>query len=52
MQGPGMSSLTPPGAHPYIGHCSKCGELLELDTATALCEKCSPKTSKPKKETP
>ena len=33
---------------PYIGHCSKCKKLLELDTSTALCEKCSdaPKTKK------
>jgi len=34
-------------ANPYVGHCSKCGKLLELDTATALCAKCTPK---PKKE--
>jgi len=34
---------------PYTGICSKCSKLLELDTSTALCEKCSP-TPKPKKE--
>ena len=36
---------------PYIGHCSKCEKLLELDTSTALCASCSVK-QKPKKETP
>ena len=35
----------------YIGHCSKCDKLEELDTAVALCRKCYP-TPKPKKETP
>ena len=36
---------------PYTGICSKCEKLLELDTSTALCEKCSPATGpKPKKE--
>ena len=36
---------------PYKGICSKCGDLLELDTSTSLCEKCSPKTGpKTKKE--
>jgi len=35
------------GHSPYKGICSKCGKLLELDTSTALCEKCSdPKTKK------
>jgi len=38
------------GSHEYIGLCSKCGKLLELDTATALCEKCSPTPPKTKKE--
>jgi len=33
----------------YVGLCSKCGDLRELDTSTALCEKCSP-TPKTKKE--
>jgi len=28
--------------NPYIGHCSNCGDLRELDTSTALCAKCSP----------
>jgi len=36
---------------PYVGICSKCNKLLELDTSTALCAKCSP-PPKPKKETP
>ncbi len=32
---------------PYVGLCSKCKKLAELDTSTALCEKCSdPKTKK------
>jgi len=39
------------GSHPYVGICSKCNKLLELDTATALCEKCS-KISQTKKEGP
>jgi len=47
-----MASVTPPGAHAYFGHCSKCEKLLELDTATALCEKCTAKISQTKKETP
>ena len=35
----------------YVGLCSKCGELRELDTSTALCEKCSdPKTKKEGKD--
>ncbi len=35
------------GGSPYVGHCSKCNKLRELDTSTALCEKCSdPKTKK------
>ena len=34
---------------PYVGHCSKCNKLAELDTSTALCAKCSP-APKPKKE--
>jgi len=28
-------------SRPYVGICSKCNKLLELDTATALCGKCS-----------
>jgi len=35
---------------PYIGHCSKCNKLEELDTSTALCGKCSLALLKPKKE--
>jgi len=31
---------------PYIGHCSKCKKLEELDTSTALCAKCTPKPKK------
>ena len=33
---------------PYIGICVKCDKLAELDTSSALCEKCSdtPKTKK------
>ena len=35
---------------PYVGTCSKCKKLKELDTSTALCAKCSavsgPKTKK------
>jgi len=34
-------------SRPYVGICSKCGKLVELDTSTALCVKCTPK---PKKE--
>jgi len=34
---------------PYVGICVKCDKLLELDTSTALCQKCSP-TPKLKKE--
>jgi len=35
----------------YVGHCSKCEKLVELDTSTALCEKCSdPKTKKEGKD--
>ena len=34
---------------PYVGICSKCEKLRELDTSSALCEKCSP-TPKPKKD--
>jgi len=34
---------------PYKGVCQKCDKLAELDTSTALCEKCSP-NPKPKKE--
>ncbi len=31
----------------YVGTCSKCSHLRELDTSTGLCEKCSdPKTKK------
>jgi len=44
MPAAGMSST------PYVGHCSKCGKLLELDTSTALCAKCSPSPPKPKKD--
>lgn len=36
---------------PYVGICVKCDKLKELDTSTALCEKCSPATGpKTKKE--
>ena len=28
---------------PYVGHCSKCKKLTELDTSTALCAKCAKK---------
>jgi len=39
------------GHSPYKGICSKCGKLEELDTSTALCEKCSPAAGpKTKKE--
>jgi len=34
-------------SRPYVGHCMKCEKLTEISTATALCEKCTPK---PKKE--
>ncbi len=37
-------------SRPYVGHCVKCDELVEISTATALCEKCSPKLPKTKKE--
>jgi len=38
-----MSKGHPYSAHTaYVGLCEKCGELSELDTSTALCEKCSP----------
>jgi len=36
-------------SRPYVGHCSKCGKLVELDTSTGFCEKCSP-PPKTKKE--
>jgi len=35
---------------PYVGICSKCSKLVELDVSTALCAKCTPPTPKPKKE--
>ncbi len=36
---------------PYVGICSKCKKLADLDTSTALCEKCSPAPApKTKKE--
>jgi len=38
---------TPGGGSPYVGTCSKCKKLEELDTSTALCAKCSdPKIKK------
>ena len=30
-------------SRPYVGHCVKCEKLLEISTATALCEKCERK---------
>jgi len=42
-------AFNPGSSSPYVGHCSKCKKLEELDTSTALCAKCSP-TPKPKKE--
>jgi len=38
------------GHSPYKGICSKCGKLVELDTSTALCEKCSESSAPKKKE--
>jgi len=37
---------TPGGGSPYVGICSKCKKLKELDTSTALCAKCSPTKTK------
>ncbi len=33
-------------SRPYIGNCSKCDKLVEIDTATALCANCTAKIKK------
>ena len=36
---------------PYVGHCTHCGRLAELDTSTALCldsKKCAKAAENPK----